>query len=299
MGQFASFMTNMMEQYGEKGQQVNSEKPATEDRIYTPVTKGSNIPEIKAERPTYRPEITKGKLYFNCPACFYPTAVFAKYTGKKTRCPRCFSAIRTPDPVTGVEGQNLENDIETLLHPEEFVPMIPRRTTFQTLIPFPQINTALSTAAMVVFFAASIGAGHLAIKYYSPNTTVTVKENPNASSFSTKNLSIELLQARAETLVERFLNEPDWYSRSRLVRDRERVAPLMKDYYRTFRPNDIPGQHDRHISAVRTGFYKHLQSDTQYTVVSAQTAGSHEPPIEFIVEHTTNGDTIEWESSVA
>jgi hypothetical protein len=294
--QFIGFMSKAIDQYGDSGtEKVKSEALP---RFYTPTSDGADIPAIKAQPQTYKPEITKGKVYFNCPACLYPTALFADSAGKKTRCPRCYSAIIAPHPGKKIPGQNLQYDLETMINPEEFTTVIPRKSSFATVLPIPKITTTLSAVAGIVFFAATIGAARLAVHKFSPNSPTTVTSVEYATSSQPETSSV-VLQSRAEALVERFVTETDWYSRSRLVRDRNRVAPLMKEYYGQNHPNDVPGQYERKIKAIASGFYQHLNSSVQYTKVAVEVPAAKMPPSIFVVEHTAMGDYIEWESSVA
>ncbi len=287
---FQRRVTSLLEGRNTTQSRDREDGPKKIARNYTP----TEPPELKSppKPPTYRPEITKGKLYFNCPACFHPTAVFAECAGKTTRCPRCFSAILAPDPESGSKGANLNNDIESILHPEEFIGVIPKRTRIGNVLPLPKLNTAMISLGVAIVVAAMIGAGSLMLRnqHDSPAPILITKED------TTPSFDVTSLQDRAEILVSDFLAARGWHAKSRFVRDRQRVAPLMEAYYRSGPSIDPDFAQLVKIEANKSGFYDHLPGETKYTLVKVRPHSG--AAIDYIVEHHPDGDFIEWESSV-
>lgn len=262
----------------------SSAKAEPHERIHTPLHGKTLKTATKAK--VFKPEIRRGKLYFTCPACQHPTAVFKFYAGKSTRCPSCFSAIRTPDPKTGRKGHNLERDIDAFLHPDRIDAVLPRRRTITTFIPLPTMATAMA----VVGAALIVGITTLSMFTATDSTEVATDASP-ASAGMGHDMDTHDLTARAIETVQAFLDARGPVEKSAFVSDGGRVARLMKQ---AFEETGEP-QQCRFLEVVSSGLApakgtNHFVTNVKATLPAGEIR-------DFVVEHLPQGDLIEWEAS--
>jgi hypothetical protein len=259
-------------------------KPEPRQRIHTPL-EGKTM-ERATKATIFKPEIRRGKLYFTCPACQHPTAVFKFYAGKPTRCPSCFSAIRTPDPKTGRKGHNLERDIDAFLHPERINAVLPRRRTITTFIPLPTMATAMA----VVGAALILGTSSLSMFTANGSTEVATAASPAGARMG-HDMDTHDLTGRAIETVEKFLGARGPVEKSAFVSDGARVARLMKQ---AFQESGEP--HECHsMEVISSGLAPAKGANHFVTNLKATLPGGEIR--DFIVEHLPHGDLIEWEAS--
>lgn len=246
---------------------------------------------MSAARPAdlLRPEYRKGRLYFSCPCCRFPAALPKWLAGKKARCPRCYSAIRAPHPGRKQGTLVLENDIEALLHPERFEAYNNAHRLIPWLgVPRPKLHPSFHLAAVTILLVMlccwmpfALDRTNRAIQHLT-----ALIQNPETEGHQN-------FKDRATSLVEKFLAAESAATKAAYVRDSDRVAPLMADWYGR-QPGGLPVK-ARAIEASGTGYYSGGDStpvtDVRVELPNGQTAF-------YTVEHTTDGDRIEWESSV-
>lgn len=290
--QFQVFLNYLQEHMEEKAALQEQAAPGAEApaRVRPVRTPRSEIP-LQAARPAelLRPEFSKGRLYFSCPCCRFPAALPVWLAGKKARCPRCYSAIRAPHPRKGLNTRVLENDIESILHPERFT----RYNNAHRLIPWlglprPKFHPAFHLAGVVVLMAVLAlwiptlmrNASHQMERLTAAFRPVEEAQGPD-------------FKDRARRVVEQFLAAENPDAKAAFVREPDRVRDLMADWYRRH-----PGGRSMEAKAVEVsgaGFYAgsvtHPVSDVRVEMPDGETAF-------FTVEHLPSGDRIEWESSV-
>jgi hypothetical protein len=255
--------------------------------IRTPRSDAPLIQARPAER--LRPERAKGRLYFSCPCCHFPAALPVWLAGKKARCPRCYSAIRAPHPRKGLHARSLENDVASLLHPERFSEYRNAHRLVPWLgVPRPKLFPSVHAGALVVLFVVfgffvSTMAGNVP-RRVAPIASSLQAPHPDAPDFN----------GRARRIVEQFLAAESIEGRTGLVRDSQRVAPLMTDWYQRHPEQLKTGGAEMEVSPV--ALYPGSGDQWVSGVHIAAADGSWEQI--FTVEHDRDGDRIEWESSV-
>jgi hypothetical protein len=263
-------------------------KPEPKPRIRPVRTPRSEAP-LALARPAelLRPEFAKGRLYFSCPCCRFPAALPKWLAGQKARCPRCYSAIRAPHPRKGSKARILENDIEALLHPERFS----EYRNAHRLVPWlgwprPKFEPSFHTMGVLILLALVSVFVPLLMTYAPHRAPAVAVVGRNHSGGPD-------LKERARRVVEQFLAGETVAARAAYVRDSERVAPLMADWYRRHPGLLRPGRTGIEVSGA--GFYSakldHPKSDVRVTIPGRADQI-------FTVEHLPGGDRIEWESSV-
>ena len=241
--------------------------------------------------------VSRSRLQFNCPACHHTVSMPKKLAGRKARCPQCSAAIRAPHPRFGRGAYSYENDVEALLHPNTFRTAPPKYSRWLGL-PIPPVQTMLvgGAAAMLIL------GGTWMLKYRTQSPASLIVESDPASvqivptpepylnkddGFATK--------TAAETLVTDFLAADGWENKAAFVRDAERVAPLMKDYYGRS-ANGAPVKPSK-LHASAPAYYQGEQLKQRRSTVVAEMPDSEN--LRFVVEFLPEGALIEWESSVA
>ncbi|MEM0897425.1 MAG: hypothetical protein AAGJ79_11130, partial [Verrucomicrobiota bacterium] len=248
----------------------------------------------------FRPEIKNGKLYFSCPSCHFPTTVFAHYAGKQTRCSRCLSAIKAPDPERERPGRNLEQTVESMLHPERFVAVIPRRRTLWTVVPAPPLHLALGAVGALAL-TLFIGIGNL-VGSKGEVADMPEKENRFVSSKEFLELPPELgkrkivtpptdHRQRAVQLVEGFVAARTTASRRQFVKDAESISTHLGNYYGK---ETILGE--RVISTSPLSYY--IDNGTTVPVTEVVTLDADQTHRIYMVEHRPERDFIDWEASI-
>ena len=257
---------------------------AAAKKIHTPLDETQFKKATEVQR--FRPEIRRGKLYFSCPVCQSPTAVFKFYKGANTRCPKCFSAIRTPDLKRTGRAFNMERDVEALLHPDRFEAILPRRRSIATVLPLPSLSTALAACGIALLTATSAFSLKVA-KADEP------AHSPPALEADEVEIDTTDLGGRAIALVEGYLSAEGAIAKSAYVKDSARVARLMT---RAFRQDaDAEPRGFRNVATQVTGLCPAEGTNHFVTRVEADLGGGRSK--EFIVEHLSHGDFIEWEAS--
>ena len=264
-------------------------------KVHTP---NSRSPIESAQLKT--PEValvSRLRLQFSCPACHHTVSFPKKLAARKTRCPQCSAAIRAPHPKFNRGAYSYENSLEALLHPQAFLTASPKYTRVLG-IPIPPVQTILvgGAAAMLIL------GGAWMMKYRSQSpANLIVESNPASSQrealpepylnkddgFATKTV--------AEKLVEDFLAADGWEKKAAFVRDSERVAPLMQDYYER-NQSGTPVKAER-LHASAPAYYQGEQLKQRRSTVVAELPDTDNA--RFVVEFMPEGALIEWESSVA
>lgn len=244
----------------------------------------------------FKPEITRGRLYFSCPACRYPTAVYPKVAGKEIRCPRCYSAIRAPDPKRGRKARNLENDIQSLLHPERFQVVVPpsgRRLL--PGIPLPAETPTMRVAGFALLLVALFSILNLSVR------NIALQPPPAPASqklmFAASNMRAtggDTLRERAAEVVVRFFQASDCADKARYVCGGDQLIDTIRAFHEDHPEYNISRPLSLTTSGV--GYYGNAEARHPVTEVAVQLQ-NYEYGV-FTVEHLPEGDLIEWESSV-
>ena len=264
-------------------------------KIHTP-NSGAPIESAEMKAPEVA-LVSRSRLQFNCPACHHTVSLPKKLAGRKARCPQCAAAIRAPHPKFGRGSFTYENHVEAILHPETFLTASPKYTRWLGL-PIPPAQTWLVGGAAAIL----ILGGAWMMKYRSQSPASLIVETDPASVQVVSTLEPYLnkddgfaTKTAAEKLVTDFLAADGWEQKAAFVRDSERVAPLMKDYYERTQ-GGAPVKADKlHVSA--PAYYLGEQLKQRRSTVVAELADSENP--RFVVEFLPEGALIEWESSVA
>ena len=237
----------------------------------------------------FAPEFKKGRLCFSCPVCHHIALLPMWFAGKKSICPRCYSAIRAPHPRRKLRPLNLQNTSEALLHPERFLDCR-NAHRFILGVPRPNWNGAFHFAAVLVIIcllATLPGMMHMGerLQQASMKTSEAAAASPAGLGWA--------FQDRARRTVEQFLAAGSPVTRAAMVKDAARVTPLMERYYGEKEQPLKLGADKMEVSA--TGFPA-ADGAPPFTNVEAQLPGGRN--VVFTVEHTATGDLIDWESSV-
>ncbi len=293
IAQFQGFLQQLQEKLAAvpvRPEPLEDAAEAPRPRIRPVRTPRSDVP-IQSVKPAelLRPEFSKRRLYFSCPCCHFPAVLPSWLAGKKARCPRCYSALRAPHPRKGLNTRVLENDVESILHPERFAQYYRAHRLIPWLgVPMPKFHPA--------FHGAGIAVLVLLLAFWIPSLIERATMRMQGSIAVMPDAATRQgpgFKQRARDLVEQFLAAENVQSKSVFVRDATRVMPLMSDWYR---------RHDggspvtaRTIEVSGTGFYSgentHPVSEVRVDLPGGRTA-------HYTVEHLPEGDCIEWESSV-
>ncbi len=249
--------------------------------------------------PTFRPEYHRGMIVFTCPACHFPSAVYPRFAGRKTRCSRCFSAIRAPRVRKGSRAVDMEKHIESLIHPERFTGVVTARGGIvgRILKRIPRESMVMKAAGFAIFMA---GLGILATQGVGggePVLAMAPKESPRAKQgIGIPDIRDDAREFKAEALevVRNFHKSDDLLGKARYVRDSGGVRRKMEEYY-----GKNPGKLGRKIVGMRAsglGFYEGAVGEMPTTTVAVEYDDLSS--CNFVVEHRTTGGVIEWESSV-
>jgi hypothetical protein len=296
IAQFQELLQQMQERLasGAAGPAAVVESPRRNNartRIRPVRTPRSDAPLAEAKpAELLRSEFSKRRLYFSCPCCRFPAVLPKWLAGKKARCPRCYSALRAPHPGKGLKTRVLENDVESVLHPERFAEYYRAHQLIPWLgVPLPRFHPAFHATGMAVLLAL--------LAFCIPSLIESAHRPAPAAAIATQNpdkLRAPGYKERARNLIEQFLAAENVAAKSVFVRDPARVAPLMSDWYRR-RSGGSPVR-ARAIEVSGTGYYSgdatsHPVSDVHVELPGGETAA-------FTVEHLPEGDCIEWETSV-
>jgi hypothetical protein len=288
--QFESFLNQIREKLEvAPPEEEEPAEPPPRVRPMRPVRSSGPILNVKPAE-LLRPEFSKRRLYFSCPCCRFPTVLPVWLAGKKSRCPRCYSALRAPHPGKGLNTRVLENDVESVLHPERFEQYYKAHRLIPWLgIPRPKLHPAFhagSVAVLIVLLAffiptlierAAQKMGRMAAIFSGP----VVEEGPGYKD-------------RARSIVEQFLAAENIQAKSAYVRDPARVATLMNDWYYRHPGAGTVAPHEIAVSGA--GFYS--GGDQQHPVTDVRVELPDGETAYYTVEHLPEGDRIEWESSV-
>jgi hypothetical protein len=287
--QFESFLTQVREKLEiEPPMEAEPLEPPPRIRAMRPARSSGPILNVKPAE-LLRPEFSKGRLYFSCPACRFPAVLPVWLAGKKVRCPRCYCALRAPHPRKKLSTRVLENDVESILHPERFTPYYKAHRLIPWLgVPRPKLHPAFHTAGvaiLVVLLALWIPSllQRAALQIEQMAALPVAANAEDSTGF----------KARARVVVEQFLTAENIGAKSAFVREPDRVAALMNDWYQ--RHDGGGAVIPRAIEVSGAGFYSGEQShpvtDVRVDLPGGETAY-------YTVEHLPQGDRIEWESSV-
>jgi hypothetical protein len=267
-----------------------SGKRATVRHTYTP---RSIAPLIQLATPPVLPtRLRRRSLVFGCPCCGRETVVIRSQAGARIRCPHCQSAVAAPHPRRRRSAHNLEKDIEAVLHPQAFAeavrPMAPRLVRMVAKEPV----LILALAALVPFtwlLMLEIPSFIERAKGGIPNTVARTTPAVRANSLA------DGASERAVALVERYLAAPTVQAKADWVRDPQRVAPLMAALAKR-QPDLFAPVTGAEVKAAGLSHYQDPSNPVPVTpVVAALADGTRRT---FFVEHTEQGDVIEWESSL-
>ena len=295
--QFHEFLQQLQQKIEGMGGMEGTEEGSPQERegedmsrIRPVRTPRSEVP-LESARPAelLRPEFSRGRLYFSCPACHFPAALPVWLAGKKARCPRCYSAIRAPHPRKGLNTRVLENDVESILHPERFSQYYNAHRLIPWLgIPLPKFHPSFHTTGVAILLVA--------LALWIPALWERASHHMARMTAGAFNLAAESspdLKDRARSVVEQFLAADNVEAKSAYVRDPGRVKSLMADWYQR-RPGEAK-QTARAVDVSGAGFYagnlNHPVSDVRVELPDGKTTL-------YTVEHLPEGDRIEWETSV-
>ncbi|MEZ5305371.1 MAG: hypothetical protein R3F11_32725 [Verrucomicrobiales bacterium] len=271
---------------------------APRERLYSPTVERRGVKALK--RPHLKPEIRHGKVYFTCPVCQQAASVIKKLAGEETRCPRCLSAIRAPDPRRHISSASREAALETILKPDHYVAVLPRRRRWLgVLIPIPRLTSVLNVGA-ALSLAAGVGGGIMAaLSPQAPSLDAAVLAGASIAEDAAPppDLGVDTKGAaqRAAETVRQFLAARHWSEKSEFVRDSRRVALLLRDYYGE--EGSDPADPPVSIEPGEFGFYK--EESAPYPVTMVEVTRQSGAVESYAVEHLPGGEAIEWESSVA
>jgi hypothetical protein len=205
--------------------------------------------------------------------------------GKKARCPRCYSAIIAPHPRRGQGARNLENDVESVLHPERFAS---RRDAHRFIpwlgLPRPRLYPTIVTAGVAALIMTVTSAVSNMMRLSSPRS---LRAAPEIAAVS------ESREERAVALVREFLHNPTGTAKRGLVHDAQRVAPIVAAHY-----DRQPPLAERPIAdlATASGSYYAGDEEQPYTDVEVTFADGESEV--YSVEHQGSKAVLDWEASV-
>ncbi|MFN0129631.1 MAG: hypothetical protein ACKV19_23440 [Verrucomicrobiales bacterium] len=274
---------------GEREAEEQRRRPVLR-KMYTP---RSHEPlSLLATPPAMPIRVRRRSLHFSCPCCGRETVVVRKQAGARVRCPHCRAAVTAPIPSCRRSAHNLERDIESVLHPESFVaPVRP--------MPPPLVRWVMKEPVLILALAALV-----------PFTALLIMEVPSVMEKSKGGVPSTVVQVapilpsrkpadgaadRSVALVQKYLAAPTAHAKSAYVRDPERVRLLMLTL--AAQEPDLFGPADPvEVKAGGLGHYADPENSVPFTPVVAQFRDGTART--FYVEHSADGDSIEWESSI-
>ena len=269
-----------------------------EDGIQKNHTPRSDEPIESVRLKSTEPSLMSSRrIKFCCPSCNHTISMSKKFAGGKTRCPQCASAIRAPHPKYNRGTYNYEQHMEAMLHPERFSAPTASRPTFMG-IPIPEAHTALIGSAAAVLVATT---GFWFNRSNSSATPVAAQKQaatrtaPLTPEEEIKKEDAFAVQKQAEQIVRDYLAAEGWENKAQFVREIERVAPLMKDYYE--RGKSASTVVPKRVRSSAPSYYQGETLKQRRSDVIADLPDGSEA--KFVVEYLPEGPRIEWESSVA
>lgn len=273
------------------GDRVAEEKrrKAAVKRTYTPRSQ-SPLSRL-ATLPAMPTRMRRRSLHFSCPCCGRETVIIRRQAGARLRCPHCQSAVAAPHPSRRRSAHSLQRDIESMLHPESFVPAIrPTAPRWGRMIAKEPI-LILALAALVPFTALLMIEVPGVIEKSKGGVPSTMAQ---AAPEEPGNAVVPGAADRAVALVERYLAAPTSEAKAALVRDPQRVAPLMASLA-SRQPDHFAPVVGAQVKAAGLSHYQDPSNPVPVTPVVARFADGSART--FLVEHAPEGDAIEWESS--
>lgn len=258
-------------------------------QTYTP---RSNAPLRQlATAPVLPTRLSRRSVQFGCPCCGRETVVIRRQAGMRIRCPHCHSAVSAPHPGRRRTAHNLERDIESVLRPQTFAdPMRPMAPRWARLVKKEPV-LILALAALVPFTALLMLEVPMVIdKSRGGVPSILVRVRPELP----RRGPVDGASERAVALVERFLAAPNVHAKAAWVRDSPRVGPLMASMAAR-QPEFFSPVTAADIKAAGLTHYQDPSNPVPVTPVVARMADGASRT--FLVEHSPDGDTIEWESS--
>ncbi len=242
-----------------------------------------------------RAQISKGRLFFPCPACNQVTELYANMAGQDTRCPNCYSAIRAPHPKKGIKGRNREQDKEALLNPGLFMVTVPesRQGLFSPIQSLKKVPL-VKGFAFAVLLAAVIKVCLLSLtgKYADQQS---IEQHARADKKeSVLYAGSGELRGRAEETVRGFLRAESWPEKAQFVRSHDKIISRMESYY-AIHPEEAAADY---ISITSNAPAHSVPGDIDYPLTEVVVQFENYDLAVFRVEHLPEGDLIEWESSV-
>lgn len=288
--QFQNFLTQVREklEIEQPKDLLEAVEPPPRLRPIRPNRTGGPILNVKPAE-MLRPEFSKGRLYFSCPSCRFPTVLPVWLAGKKARCPRCYCALRAPHPRKGLNTRILENDVESVLHPERFTQYYKAHRLIPFLgIPRPKLHPAFHTVSVAILI--------LLLAFWIPPLLKSAAQKMARAVLIFQGPDVAEgpgFKNRARTVVEQFLAAENISAKSAYVRDPERVTTLMSDWYQ--RHPGAGAVKPQAIEVSGAGFYS---GDERHPVTDVRVDLPGGESTYYTVEHLPTGDRIEWESSV-
>ncbi len=237
------------------------------------------------QRRLFPVHLIRGRVHFACPACQRPTELAAEQAGGKARCQLCHSAIIVPRPGRAQRGLNMEQDVESVLHPERFQVMPVQGWAAVRQKHFRQARILASLSVLFILLLANgyhkLMGGRL--EPFSASAGVVAAKVQVEDPFTS-----------AEAVVRAYLAADGYRAKSAFVRDPERVAPLMQEYFARH-AGAVPVTW-KSVQAGGTGFYSGDDLSFPITKVGVETIRGDQ--LEFTVEQTPRGPLIEWETSL-
>jgi hypothetical protein len=275
---------------GERSREMKAARSAV-TRRYTP---RSEVPLSRlATAPAMSPRIGRRSLQFSCPCCSRSILVVARQAGARLRCPHCDAAVVAPHPRRRRSAHSQERDIEALLHPDHFAAALrPMPPPWMRLVAREPV-LILALAALVPFTALLMlelpGVIDRARGGVPSNLMTRLAPEPPRHS------PADGASERAVALVEKYLAAATVESKAAVVRDPQRVAPLMQALA-SRHPESMVSTVAAQVKAAGLTHYQDPANPVPVTPVVAQMPDGSSRT--FLVEHSSAGDCIEWESSI-
>jgi len=271
---------------GERAVEEN-DRPAGPRRSYTP---RSDIPLTGLATTACMPtRLRRSSLHFSCPCCGRETVVVRRQAGHRIRCPHCDSAVAVPHPSRRRGALNMERDVESMLRPQTFVPAVrPMAPRWVRMIAKEPV-LILAMAALVPFTILLMIEVPQALDQSGRLPTTVAQAAPEAARGPADGAA-----DRAVALVQRYLAAPTLLAKAAYVRDPQRVAPLMASLAAR-EPERMSPVTGVDVKAAGLSHYADPANPVPVTPVVARLADGTSRT--FFVEHSAEGDAIEWESS--
>ncbi len=166
-------------------------------------------------------------------------------------------------------------------------------------IPIPEAHAAIIGTAAAMLVGASV---MVANRWQQPSASEVASQSKSEAAMTTNPSEPDLkkedpfaLQEAAKQVVKNYLEADSMDQKIALVREPERVTPLMKDYFS--RGHAAEGVKVAKIHCSTPGYYQSQDLKQRRSTVLAELSNGQQ--VTYYVEYLATGPKIEWESSVA